>query len=99
MQHQVLEKPLQKNLPLKTGTALLQAEEKKDWRKLQRLLSSNQKIKVLPLAFDVSKKEEVFATINNLKDEWRNIDVLVNNAGLAAGRNRLMKLQLMIGML
>jgi len=50
-------------------------------------LSSNKKIKVLPLAFDVSKKDEVFEAINNLKDEWRNIDVLVNNAGLAAGRN------------
>ena len=35
----------------------------------------------------MSKKEEVFAAINNLKDEWRNIDVLVNNAGLAAGRD------------
>ncbi|MEP6467002.1 MAG: SDR family NAD(P)-dependent oxidoreductase [Parafilimonas sp.] len=50
-------------------------------------LSSNKAIKVLPLAFDVSKKDEVFAAVNNLKDAWRNIDVLVNNAGLAAGRN------------
>ncbi len=50
-------------------------------------LSSNNNIKVLPLVFDVSKKEEVFAAINNLKNEWRNIDVLVNNAGLAAGRD------------
>jgi len=49
-------------------------------------LSSNKNIKILPLAFDVSKKEEVFTAVNNLKDDWRNIDVLVNNAGLAAGR-------------
>ena len=54
---------------------------------LGQQLTSAYKINVLPLAFDVSKKEEVFAEINNLKDEWRNIDVLVNNAGLAAGRD------------
>jgi NADP-dependent 3-hydroxy acid dehydrogenase YdfG len=49
-------------------------------------LSSNQNIKILPLIFDVSKRDEVLTAVNNLKDEWRNIDVLVNNAGLAAGR-------------
>jgi NADP-dependent 3-hydroxy acid dehydrogenase YdfG len=54
---------------------------------LAQQLTSTYKINVLPLVFDVSKKEEVFAAINNLKDEWRNIDVLVNNAGLAAGRD------------
>ena len=54
---------------------------------LAQQLTSAYKINILPLAFDVSKKEEVFAAINNLKDEWRNIDVLVNNAGLAAGRD------------
>lgn len=54
---------------------------------LAAALSSNQKINILPLAFDVSKKEEAFTAIDNLKDDWRNIDVLVNNAGLAAGRD------------
>lgn len=55
--------------------------------KLARQLSSNNKINVLPLTFDISKKEEVFAAINNLKKEWNNIDVLVNNAGIAVGRD------------
>ncbi len=55
--------------------------------KLATTLSSNHNIKVLPLVFDVSKKDEVFAAIDTLKTEWRNIDVLVNNAGLAAGRD------------
>ncbi len=54
---------------------------------LATALSSNKNIKVLPLAFDVSKKEEVFNAINSLSNEWHNIDVLVNNAGLAAGRD------------
>jgi NADP-dependent 3-hydroxy acid dehydrogenase YdfG len=54
---------------------------------LAQQLTSAYKIKVLQLAFDVSKKEKVFSAINGLKNEWRNIDVLVNNAGLAAGRD------------
>ncbi|MEI8204420.1 MAG: SDR family oxidoreductase [Bacteroidota bacterium] len=42
-------------------------------------------IKVLPLDFDIRKRFEVEKSINMLKDEWRNIDILINNAGLAAG--------------
>lgn len=54
---------------------------------LAEQLTSKYKINVLPLAFDVSKREEVFEAINSLKNEWLNVDVLVNNAGLAAGRD------------
>ena len=42
-------------------------------------------VEVLPLCFDVRKLTEVEAAINSLSGRWRNIDVLVNNAGLAAG--------------
>lgn len=41
--------------------------------------------KVLTLAFDVRDHEKAAEYINNLPAEWRNIDVLVNNAGLALG--------------
>jgi 3-hydroxy acid dehydrogenase / malonic semialdehyde reductase len=44
-------------------------------------------VKVLPLHFDVQNKDAVFAAIQNLPVEWQAIDVLVNNAGLAAGRD------------
>lgn len=40
---------------------------------------------VLPLNFDIRKVDEVQQAINNLEGKWRNIDVLVNNAGLAVG--------------
>ena len=40
---------------------------------------------VLPLNFDIRKADEVQQAINNLEGKWRNIDVLVNNAGLAVG--------------
>ncbi|HEY4207748.1 MAG TPA: SDR family NAD(P)-dependent oxidoreductase [Puia sp.] len=42
---------------------------------------------VLPLTFDVQDKEAVFAAIKSLPDTWAAIDVLVNNAGLALGRD------------
>jgi 3-hydroxy acid dehydrogenase/malonic semialdehyde reductase len=50
-------------------------------------LSDNKNIKILSLAFDVTNKQEVFAAIDNLPGEWRSVDVAVNNAGLAAGRD------------
>jgi NADP-dependent 3-hydroxy acid dehydrogenase YdfG len=50
-------------------------------------LTSQHQIKVLPLVFDVQKRDEVFSAINNIPTEWKNIDVLINNAGLALGRD------------
>jgi 3-hydroxy acid dehydrogenase / malonic semialdehyde reductase len=50
-------------------------------------LTSLYNIKILPLVFDVQKKDEVFNALENLPAEWQNIDVLVNNAGLALGRD------------
>jgi len=38
------------------------------------------------LQFDVRNEEEVKAAISSLPENWSKIDVLVNNAGLAAGR-------------
>lgn len=40
---------------------------------------------VLTLCFDVRDEEEVNTALKGLPPEWQNIDVLVNNAGLAAG--------------
>jgi 3-hydroxy acid dehydrogenase/malonic semialdehyde reductase len=42
---------------------------------------------VLPLVFDVRDKAAVFATLTNLPEEWKKIDILINNAGLALGRD------------
>ncbi len=44
-------------------------------------------IKVFSLCFDVRSKEEVEIAISSLPEEWKDIDVLVNNAGLAVGLN------------
>ena len=44
-------------------------------------------IEVLPLAFDVQNRQEVFDALSNLPEAWQSVDVLVNNAGLALGRD------------
>lgn len=40
---------------------------------------------VTTLSFDVRKSEEVQAAIQSLPDDWKTIDVLINNAGNAHG--------------
>ena len=44
-------------------------------------------IKLLLLHFDVQNRKAVEDTFANLPAEWQNIDILINNAGLAAGRD------------
>ncbi|HVF81531.1 MAG TPA: SDR family NAD(P)-dependent oxidoreductase [Flavisolibacter sp.] len=39
------------------------------------------------LPFDVRNRNDVFSAINSLPEEWREIDVVINNAGLALGRD------------
>jgi 3-hydroxy acid dehydrogenase / malonic semialdehyde reductase len=54
---------------------------------LKTELENNNGISVIPLCFDVQDKEAVFTAINNLPAEWQNISILINNAGLALGRD------------
>ena len=42
-------------------------------------------IEVLPLCFDIREREKTINAVNTLPGEWKDIDVLVNNAGLALG--------------
>ena len=44
-------------------------------------------IEVLPLVFDVRDKATVFSLIQQLPEKWQAIDLLINNAGLALGRD------------
>jgi len=46
-------------------------------------------INVLTLNFDVRNKTEVETAIKNLPGEWKNIDILINNAGLAVGLSHI----------
>lgn len=52
---------------------------------LEKELKSQKKVEVLKLCFDVRNREEVNVVLENIDEKWKNIDVLVNNAGLALG--------------
>jgi 3-hydroxy acid dehydrogenase/malonic semialdehyde reductase len=54
---------------------------------LAKELQTNYNVKTLSLVFDVKNRDAVFTAIENIPAEWQNIDVLVNNAGLALGRD------------
>jgi len=44
-------------------------------------------VAVLQLPFDVQDEKSVAASINSMPDDWKAIDILINNAGLALGRD------------
>jgi 3-hydroxy acid dehydrogenase/malonic semialdehyde reductase len=50
---------------------------------LANTLRESEKVAVLPLSLDVRNNEEVKRVIAELPDDWKNIDILINNAGLA----------------
>lgn len=79
------------------GKASAELFAKNDWdliltgRRKDRLdafaadLQKKYKTKTLCLNFDVRKLKEVTANMEKIQGEWKNIDLLLNNAGLASG--------------
>lgn len=55
-------------------------------KKMALELQKKYSTEVLSLCFDIRDKDACFNAIQNLPPNWENIDVLVNNAGLALGR-------------
>jgi len=54
---------------------------------VQKELQEKFSIEVLTLCFDVQNRQETFNSINDMPEHWKQIHVLVNNAGLALGRD------------
>lgn len=54
---------------------------------LKEHLEKKYNIAILVSAFDVQKRNEVFEAIKNIPEEWQQVDILINNAGLALGRD------------
>lgn len=52
---------------------------------LKNTLMTDYSVRVIDLCFDIRIEKEVEAAMNGLPAEFKKIDVLVNNAGLAAG--------------
>ena len=67
----------------KNGYDIIATGRRKDrLEELQKSCST----KVLPLVFDVRDYKAISKAIEGLDDDWKNIDVLINNAGLAQGQ-------------
>lgn len=66
---------------------IITARSKEKIDALANELTQRHSVDVLPLVFDVQDKAAVDQQIGSLPDSWKKIDVLVNNAGLALGRD------------
>ena len=64
---------------------VITGRRKERLEELAATLQQEYQIKVLVSQYDVRDYEAVKQAIENLPEEWKNIDVLVNNAGLALG--------------
>lgn len=58
-------------------------------KKITAELVQKYNVEVLALNFDVRNQVEVQKNIDSLPAKWQNIDVLVNNAGLASGLSNI----------
>jgi NADP-dependent 3-hydroxy acid dehydrogenase YdfG len=58
---------------------------------LAQTILSEYKVEALALAFDVRSRKQVAEAVSGLPDNWKKVDVLVNNAGLAAGLDPIFK--------
>lgn len=66
---------------------LITGRRKDRLEELAASLRQQHNIQVLTLCFDVQQRTEVTTQLSNLPAEWQSVDVLVNNAGLALGRD------------
>lgn len=67
---------------------ILTARRKEILENLKKDLEEKYQIKVLILTFDVRNYDEVKSNIDSLPDDWKNIEILINNAGLAVGLDK-----------
>jgi NADP-dependent 3-hydroxy acid dehydrogenase YdfG len=64
---------------------IITGRRKERLEQLEKEIKDAYGVDVLALDFDVRKYPEVEKYLGNLPEGWQNIDVLVNNAGLAVG--------------
>jgi len=68
---------------------IIRARRENILNELKEKLEKQYGIKVKTLVFDVRSYSDVLKNINSLDDEWKKIEILVNNAGLAVGLEKL----------
>ncbi len=68
---------------------IISGRRKELLKELEKELLKAGDIKIMSLCFDVRERKKVEEVLGNLPDEWKNIDILINNAGLAAGMDHI----------
>jgi NADP-dependent 3-hydroxy acid dehydrogenase YdfG len=68
---------------------LLSARREERLNELENTLKKNYSIKVKTLLLDVRDKKRVEKGLSSLPQQWKDIDVLINNAGLARGFDKI----------
>lgn len=58
-------------------------------KKIANEIKKKYKVKVLPIQLDVRKQKDVKKVIGSLPEDWKKIEVLINNAGLSRGLNKI----------
>jgi 3-hydroxy acid dehydrogenase/malonic semialdehyde reductase len=71
------------------GFNLIIAGRREERLKLLKYDLESNGVEVCALSFDLRDRTEVDKAIDSLSERWKAIDVLVNNAGLAAGRDTI----------
>lgn len=64
---------------------ILTGRRKERLAQIQQKLEKETESKIVVLPFDIRDKKATETAFNSLNNSWENIDVLINNAGLAAG--------------
>lgn len=64
---------------------IINGRREENLRALEREIQAAQRGAVVVLPFDVTQRAQVEQSLDTLPAEWRNIDILINNAGKAKG--------------
>ena len=73
----------------KGAQLILAARRIEKLRILSKELEKKFRVKTLIIKLDVRKRSEVKKTVKEIPGNWRNIDILLNNAGLSRGLDKL----------
>ncbi len=68
---------------------ILTGRRKNKLDEIKKEIEDKYKVQVTVLNFDIRDKQACYDHLNALSNEWKQVDVLVNNAGLAQGLNTI----------
>lgn len=79
-------KAIAQDLSRKGYRLILTGRRKERLEKIKKELTKANGSEILTLSFDIQNRHQVAEAVGSLPEKWQNIDILINNAGLAAGK-------------